>query len=103
MYKIEYLPVARQDMVETVNYISRELQNPVAAERLAIKMIEAIDGLVTFPYVNPLHYPIRPLEQEYRKLFIQNYIVFYWIDEEKKTIIIARVIYARRDLEKAIQ
>ena len=34
MYKLEYLPVARKDMLEIVRYISRELQNPDAADRL---------------------------------------------------------------------
>ena len=33
MYKLEYLPVARKDMIEIVRYISRELQNPDAAVR----------------------------------------------------------------------
>ena len=28
LYKLEYLPVARKDMLEIVRYISRELQNP---------------------------------------------------------------------------
>ena len=35
LYKLEYLPVARKDMLEIVRYISRELQNPDAADRLA--------------------------------------------------------------------
>ena len=100
MYELEYLPIAGQDMVEIVRYISRELQNPIASERMALKMIEAMEGLKTFPYANAVHHPIRPLKHEYRKLFIQNYIAFYRVDEEKKMITIVRVIYARRNLEK---
>ena len=37
LYKLEYLPVARKDMIEIVRYISRELQNPDAADRLAVE------------------------------------------------------------------
>lgn len=42
MYKLEYLPVARKDMLEIVRYISRELQNPDAADRLAVELIDAV-------------------------------------------------------------
>ena len=40
MYDLEYLPAARKDLVDIVRYISQELQNPDAAEHLAIEMIE---------------------------------------------------------------
>ena len=39
MYKLEYLPVARRDMIEIVRYISQELQNPTAADQLAMEQI----------------------------------------------------------------
>ena len=96
MYKLEYLPIARQDMVEIARYISRELKNPIAAERLALELIEAGDSILMFPYANPAHQPIRPLKHEYRKLLVRNYLMFYWIDEEKKLVTVARVIYAKR-------
>ena len=44
MYKLEYLPVARKDMLEIVRYISRELQNPDAADRLAGEFVNAAEG-----------------------------------------------------------
>ena len=39
MYKLEYLPVAQRDMVEIVRYISGELQNLAAADRLAMEPV----------------------------------------------------------------
>ena len=45
MYKLEYLPVARRDMIEIVRYISQELQNPTAADQLAMELIEAGDSI----------------------------------------------------------
>ena len=84
-------------MIEIVRYIGVELANPVAADRLAIELIEAGDKLPKFPYANPAYTPVRPLKHEYRKLLVQNYFIFYWVDEEKKLVTIARVIYAKRD------
>jgi plasmid stabilization system protein ParE len=102
LYKLEYLPVARRDMIEIVRYISQELQNPTAADQLAMELIEAGDSIPKFPYANPAFIPIRPLKHEYRKLLVQNYFMFYWVDEVKKLVTVARVVYARRDYERLL-
>ena len=99
MYDLQYLPSARKDMVDVVRYISETLHNPTAAERLAVELIEAGDSILTFPYANPVHMPIRPLKHEYRKLRVRNYLMFYWVEEERKLVTVARVIYARRNYE----
>ncbi len=102
MYNLEYLPIARQDMTDIVGYISHELSNPAAAEKLAGEMVDAAEKLTEFPYMNRVYHPIRTLKQEYRRLIVDNYLMFYYIDEDKKLIIIARVIYAGRDYEKLL-
>ena len=102
MYKIEYLLAALQDMTGIVSYISRKLCNPDAAENLAGKLVGAADMLADFPYANPLYIPIKPLRYEYRKLLVENYIMFYRVDELAKTVTIARVIYSGRDYVKLL-
>ena len=102
MYQIEYLPTARQDMMDIVRYISHELCNPTAAGNLADEMMEAADRLADFPYINAIHQTIKPLKNEYRKLIVRNYIMLYWIDEKEKRVTIARVIYSRRNYEKLL-
>lgn len=102
MYKLEYLPAARKDMLEIVRYISRKLHNPaaaerLAAERLAAELVHTAESLLPFPYAAPAYRPIRPLEHEYRKIPVRNFLIFYWIDEEKKLVTVARVVYAKRD------
>ena len=62
MYKLEYLPVARKDMLEIVRYIRGELQNPDAADRLAVELVDAAESVLTFPYATPAYQPIRPLK-----------------------------------------
>ena len=99
MYKLEYLPIAKQDMIEIVRYISKELRNPVAAEKLANEMIETAEKLVDFPYSKAAHITLKPLKHEYRRLVVKNYIMFYWVNEVEKSIVITRVIYARRDFD----
>ena len=89
-------------MVDIAKYIGVKLENPEAAERLAEKMIEAAEKLTDMPYKCPVHIPVKPLRHEYRKLIVQNYIMFYWVDEDKKRITIARVVYSGRDYENLL-
>jgi len=102
MYKLTFLPIARQDMMDIVTYISHELFNPTAAGALAAEMVESAEWLCDFPYISSVHQTKKPLKHEYRKLLVSNYIIFYWVNENDKLITIARVIYARRNYEKLL-
>ncbi len=102
MYTVEYLPVAKKDMVDIVTYISKELQNPLVAEKFAIEMVEKIEGLARFPYSNSAYFPIRKLKREYRKLQIKNFIAWYYVDEETKIITVSRVLYSKRDVHSML-
>lgn len=101
-YDLEFLPVAQKDMVDIVMYISKVICNPSAANRLAERFIDEAEKLRDLPYSFPAYYPIRPLAREYRKLIVDNYIMFYWVDEIKRCITIARVIYARSDYSEKL-
>ena len=76
MYNLEYLPVALQDMVAIVRYISRELGNPAAADRLATELIDAGDSIPKFPYMNSSYTPIRPLKHEYGDMVVLSMDAF---------------------------
>ena len=103
MYKLEFLRVALKDMLETVSYISNELKNPIAADRLSEKFVSAAEALADFPYSNPVYIPMKQLNHEYRKTVVENYLMFYWVDEPGKTVTVARVIYGKRDYGKMIE
>ena len=102
MYSLEFLPVAKNDMLEIVKYISEKLKNPVAAQNLAEEFISSAERICEFPYSNKVYTPIKPLEMEYRRIIVNNYLMFYTVDEPNKTVTVMRVIYARRDIEKQI-
>ena len=102
-YQVEFLPSAKEDMVEIVRYISQELLNPIAADSLAEKFIKAADSLSTFPYAHPAYNPVRPLKHEYRWISIKNYLIFFWVEERTKVVTVARAIYAARDYGKLLK
>ena len=99
MYNLEFLPIAKDDMLEIVKYISEELKNPIAAQNLAEDFISSAQRICEFPYSNSVYTPIKPLDMEYRRIIVNNYLMFYTVDEKNKTVTIMRVIYAKRDIE----
>jgi len=103
MYSLDYLALAEQDMMDIAEYIGGVLNNTTAAERIIAEMVEKAEKLTDFPYINPIHIPVKPLEYEYRKLLVGNYIMFYWVDERAKVVTISRVIYGRRDYERELR
>lgn len=103
MYKVEYLPLAKNDLIDIIKYISNDLQSPLVANRLAEEIVVKIEKLSLFPYKNSMYLPVNELETEYRKLSIKKYIVFFYIDEETKVVTIARVIYNKRDISSILK
>lgn len=102
-YKLAFLPAARQDLLDIVHYIGHELQNPQAAESIAERLIQTAQQLEDFPYAYPVYTPQKPLLNEYRKLTVAHYVLFYWVDEATHVVTVARVLYGRRDREAALK
>ena len=95
MYAIEYLPLALEDLKEIVYYITCNLKNTAAAENLGQEIIKKINLLAKIPYSSRYYRSVKALFHEYRKLLVKNYFVFYWVNEEKRIVTVARIIYAR--------
>lgn len=86
MYKITYLPIAKQDIMDIIHYSSDQFKAPAAAIELLDSFENSISPLSEFPYAHRLYRPVRVLEEEYRMLPVKNYAVFYVVREQKKII-----------------
>lgn len=75
-------------MSEIIKYIRDKLVNKQAAVRLSEPFVEAAERLSSFPYENPVYVPIRPLKEEYRKVIMENYLIFYYVKESAKIVVI---------------
>lgn len=100
MYEIVYLPIAKQDIIEIILYISDQLNAPKAAMDLLDAFDHSISLLSEFPYAHKIYRPLRALAEEYRMLPVNNYAVFYLVREQEEVVEIHRVINARMDLTK---
>ena len=103
MYKLEFLTIAKNDMLEIVKYISDELKNPDTASRLIDEFISSAENICIFFFLFNVYTPIKSLEKEYRRIIVKIYMMFYTVDENTKTVTIMRVIYAKRNINEQIK
>ena len=106
MYNIEILQSASDNIDDIGRYIAKNLQNKPAAERLTEKIYSSIETLAAFPYAHAVHLTPpggNPLKHEYRKIAVDNYYVFYHVDEKRQLVTVAAVSYARRNIVDQIK
>lgn len=101
MYDIKYLPIARRDLIDIIDYITDHLKSPKAASNLLDEVEESILLLRKFPFRCKIYQQGRNLKKEYRLLSVKNYAIFYVVEDLK--IEIHRIIYAKMDLDKIIK
>ncbi len=97
LYKVHITRYAFRQMEEIKNYVAYELSAPMAAKNLLTKMKQAIASLETMPERNPLIDEKTWRSQGIRRIVVKNFLVYYWIDENKRIVYITAVIYGRRN------
>lgn len=96
-YKIVIEKTAENDLFEIFSYISDTLHEPDTAFRVYSSIKKEITTLnkMPFRYAVLNDEPYRSIGV--RGILIENYIAFYLVDDNKKTVHIFRVVYNRRE------
>ena len=94
-YNIEYSMESKQDLIDIKRYIKYNLQEPNTAQKLITKIKREIDNLKDNPEMYSIIDDDIIKRFKIRKLVVDNYIVFYRINDEN--IQIVRVMYGRRN------
>lgn len=96
-YKVLLTEKAENDVIDIKRYISVDLHEPENALRLVQKFHETIEGLSALPsrfsYVADEVLALKGIH----KVVIDNYIIFFGINEKEQAVHILRVLYYRRD------
>ena len=92
-YNIRYSPVVQFDLEGIVNYVSDTLCAPQAAQKLLRKLRESIETLGEFPFSG------KELKWKsgYRWTRVDNYMIFYTVEQNDKTVTIMRILYGASD------
>jgi len=97
MYFLNITDIAEQDILSAIKYIADVLKAPIAANNL-LDEIEKYEGILeSTPYIYPFVPDEYLAEKRIKFVTVKNYILFYVIDEDKKTVNVIRFLHNRRD------
>jgi len=93
-YTVRLLRAAEDDFTEIVSYVAAE--RPNAAESLAQRIENSLRLLAGNSYLGRVPKDVALLDLGYRYLIVQNYLIFYVIEE--RTVFVHRIVHGARDL-----
>ena len=102
-YRLIVTPDAEADLSELRDYIANVLRSPKTARSYLYHLRREIGSLSEMPA------RIKAIDEEpwhsrgIRKLIVKNFLVYFRIVEEEKTVYILNVIYASRDQLRVLE
>ena len=101
-YSVMYSPQAKDDLMEIYSYIAFELQVPDIAEGQVNRIRKAVRSLNFMParYVNVEWEPWKSMEMH--RVTVDNFTVYYLVNNEEHIVSIIRIFYNGRDIEGII-
>ena len=99
-YKVKFTPVAEEDLDQIYKYIVNILFAETTANNLMAKIETGIMRLKQFPFCCNYVLDEALKIRGYRRFIVDNYIVFYLVNETEQQVVIMRILYGARDYEK---
>ena len=98
-YNVIIQNAAQNDLYAIWEYIAGELKNPNVAAHMLDKLHKSILSLRELPERHALLTDKLLRSKGIRKILVENYIVFYRVNEEEKSVAVLRILHVRRDWE----
>ena len=102
-YEVKITEPAQRQLQEIVRYIAGDLQE----KRTALWMLDTLEKEILSLSTLPNRVALTEEEPWHsagiRKLSVKNYLVYFWVNEERKKVQITAVVYGRRDQRTALQ
>jgi plasmid stabilization system protein ParE len=95
-YSVSFLPDANRDMDDIEEYLSKFY--PSTARNFFTQLKKQLQLLESMPLMCPI-YDADPF---FRKMIVDDYLLFYSVDEKRALIIIHRIFHAKRDINQQI-
>ncbi len=99
-FTLKFLPLFEKDLNEIVDYISTNLKNPIAANKLIDDVEKAIFNRLSSPLAFEPHMSQNPHPYPYYRINVRNFSIFYVVIDDVMEV--RRIVYSRRDLTKII-
>lgn len=101
-YQITYAPMAKEDLLSIYRYIAFDLFEPKTAEKQVNRIRDCIRKLDVFPrkHQEVLWEPWSSMGMRY--VSVNNYIVYYLVEDDHNLVTIIRIFYSGRYIEQII-
>ena len=96
IYSVNISSQADKDIRAIYEYIALTLMSPENANAQLSRLEDRINKLDNLPKRFPKY------KNEIRFMPVDNYLVFYTVDDVSKNVSILRVMYGKRNIEKAL-
>lgn len=98
-YSVHFTNIAMNDLDDIYRYISEELFAESVATELLNRIENSIMQLKEFPNLGNRFTDEYLRLKGYRRIIVDTYIIFYILDEQKRKVIIMRILYGKRKYE----
>ena len=102
-YIIIYSPLAADDLRSIYTYITNTLKAKLAATNQVNAIRKAIRALDIMPERFPIYESKSLKAITFHKLPVNNYVIFYMVDNENHIVNIVRIFYGGMDIDNALQ
>lgn len=103
IYHVVQTQIAENDIIEIARYITNELYDRVAADKLVDEFFDAMRSLREMP---ERHEEIKDedyiIPEGIRRFGVGNYDIYYSCDEVERVVYIRRVLYSKREWQKLV-
>ena len=101
-YSVSYSPEAMNDLREIYSYIALTLLVPETAEKQVNRIRKEVRSLDFMPSRYPL-VDWEPWKSTgMHKVPVDNFVIYYTVDDDSYTVIVIRNFYNRRDMMSSI-
>ncbi len=102
-YHVIQTRIAEKDIIEIAKYITNELYDRDAADRLVDEFYAAMRTLREMPQ---RHEELKDedyiIPEGIRRFGVRNYDIYYSCDEAERVVYIRRVLYSRREWQRLV-
>ena len=95
LFRVEYISTFYDDVIHFESILA---DYPQKAKRIFQKLDKILLDLAK----HPMMYPIYEYFPDFRRITIEDYLVFYTVNEKDNIIEIHRLLYGRMDIPKQI-
>ena len=99
-YTIKYFPQYINEFNDILKYITKNLNNKIAAENFYNQVVEKIEKRSENPTNFEKYNSYRKRKNTYYKIYVKNYTIFYTVNNDIMEV--RRILYSKRNFKKLI-